>query len=494
MIQPLEDRVRAHFNGQFFDKYYGEKRELHGACPLCSGTPRKDSDRFIVFPDQEGGDIAKKAGIRGTYACRKCKASGDYVTYLKEIDGMTWKEIFQYLEIKPEQQQRNYSAYRAPQPVNRTRREGRKFSELERITLPSPLWREHAKKFFLKATEGLQGNAEAQGYLMGRGITPDVWEHFQLGWNQRTTKNARIPCTYRMRKAWGLSEPEHNGRIKKKLWLPEGIVIPTIRGGEVVALQIRLENPPPDFPTYHMVTGSKKGCFIYPARAKVYVLVEARLDALTILSARIPDVGVCALGSLSAYPDLIAARELSNALCIINGLDFEPTGKAAKDSSRVLSWWDKTFRDRIVRAPVAIGKDVGELYQHWGFEGVQFWIRENLPETLKIATYNRPPAIYTSIPMHTDTNTQMHTDTPQTPSVPEEIKRLHQLQIETGLKIQCTPESYGIVLDSRPSFNRSDAKHVELKHVLFLDCTIQFLEKNHFNKVIHAGELLDIEW
>ena len=36
--------------------------EWHSPCPLCGGT-----DRFSVFPEQEGGELCQKHDLRGTW-------------------------------------------------------------------------------------------------------------------------------------------------------------------------------------------------------------------------------------------------------------------------------------------------------------------------------------------------------------------------------------------------------------------------------------------
>jgi phage/plasmid primase-like uncharacterized protein len=41
--------------------------EYHSPCPVCGGN-----DRFHVWPNQDGGETAQRAGVPGTWWCRAC--------------------------------------------------------------------------------------------------------------------------------------------------------------------------------------------------------------------------------------------------------------------------------------------------------------------------------------------------------------------------------------------------------------------------------------
>ena len=47
--------------------------EWHSPCPLCGGV-----DRFCAFPEQAGGEICQKYGLRGTWSCARGCGKGGY--------------------------------------------------------------------------------------------------------------------------------------------------------------------------------------------------------------------------------------------------------------------------------------------------------------------------------------------------------------------------------------------------------------------------------
>ena len=66
----------------------------NGPCPLCGGEPGK-SDRFMVwdYKTENLSKVCTENHIAGVYNCRQCGATGDTVSYLINIEGMSFKEL-----------------------------------------------------------------------------------------------------------------------------------------------------------------------------------------------------------------------------------------------------------------------------------------------------------------------------------------------------------------------------------------------------------------
>lgn len=373
MPTALIDLVRSRIP-KGFAREVGSRGQFQGPCPACGGT-----DRFCVFPDQEPkGDLAVRAGAWGGYWCQQCGLAGDYVQWLVEVEGWDWTKIFEFLGVEGERPpQWSLPPVRREQPGQRI---GRELDELEPYALPPQEWREHAEKFVAASAANLEKNPKLIEWLKGRGVSLGVAKEYLLGWHAgEPQRGGRPPCAYRNREGWGL-EPQMNENGKpKSIWLPRGLVIPNYRGGDLLAVRIR--RPGGDAPggqgKYKLVVGSMNACMI-TLNARVYVVEEAGLDGLTVLSAGVEGVGMCAMGSLSAYPDKGAAEHLQRAELILQTLDFEPQGKGEKYGNKFRHWWQVRF-PQCRRAPVPIGKDPGEFVEQAGLEGMRAWLESQLP-------------------------------------------------------------------------------------------------------------------
>lgn len=161
--------------------------EYAGACPWCGGD-----DRFRLFTDS------------GRYWCRKCDRKGDAIQFLREHEGMTFKQAQQWLAghgivatptVKTDRRQR------APQPQQ---------------------WRDRANAGARRAFAllGEEVAAAARIYLLSRGLAPDTWEAYNLGFRPDVGIG------------W-------NTDAKTFVTTAPAIVIPWYRGGQVVAIRYR---------------------------------------------------------------------------------------------------------------------------------------------------------------------------------------------------------------------------------------------------------------
>ena len=61
--------------------------EYAGPCPWCGGE-----DRFRVWPEHPRSES-------GRYWCRQCNRSGDGITYLREMHGMSFRDACRALGL-----------------------------------------------------------------------------------------------------------------------------------------------------------------------------------------------------------------------------------------------------------------------------------------------------------------------------------------------------------------------------------------------------------
>lgn len=82
MAATLLDLLARHVGGDKIRRVSAAKGGLyHSPCPSCGGT-----DRFMVYADQPGGELAQQHGMVGTWACpRHCQTGGDIIAFLQEL-------------------------------------------------------------------------------------------------------------------------------------------------------------------------------------------------------------------------------------------------------------------------------------------------------------------------------------------------------------------------------------------------------------------------
>lgn len=239
------------------------------------------------------------------------------------------------------------------------------------VGMPSELWRQKASHFMQHSVERLQQNPEQLAELAKSGISAKVAELCRFGWNE---KDKWPPVT-----AWGLPREENERGREKKIWLPEGLVMPVIRDNQVVKLKVRRPNPLTPWGEerkYWEVKGGANGLFHVYGRptSRIWILVETERDA-AMLWAICHRMGVGAIGTGGAakQPCDFVTTILRRAKVILNALDYDPAGAA-----NTYSFWEEEFPNSIrYPAPPSMGKDVGDAYRN-GLD-VRRWVWEGLP-------------------------------------------------------------------------------------------------------------------
>ena len=230
------------------------------------------------------------------------------------------------------------------------------------------LWRQKAGELVDLAHSALLENPAQLSYLAERGIPEGAVIKYRLGYLEKDR--------FRDRAAWGLPfEKSTKTQKAKKLWMPQGVIIPTIEAGQVHRVRIRREvMAEGDTLRYYWLPGSGNDIAIIEPQAKAFAVVESELDGLACAWAGEGKVGAVPLGSVAVKPKA-AHTTLAASVCIFVALDFDVAGIKA------FKWWAETYR-QAVRWPVPKGKDPGEYVQDHGgdlFEWLQAGIKRHCP-------------------------------------------------------------------------------------------------------------------
>ncbi|MBW2149254.1 MAG: hypothetical protein JRI22_19805 [Deltaproteobacteria bacterium] len=312
--------------------------EYASPCPGCGGE-----DRFRCWPEEGDG---------GRWWCRHCNKSGDVIQYLREFKGMSYRDACIFLGRTPgrwrtlrhKRQAENYTWM----PKDRSR--------------PPEQWQENAMQIVESAEQCLWSDegSRMREWLAGRGLKEQSIKQALLG--------LILKDQWFERAHWGLPE-EAAGNGHKKLWIPEGLVIPCVSNRCVQRIRIRSSNPCQSG-KYYIVPGSSSSPLVC-ATKECMLVVESELDALLVNQEAGDLVGVVALGSAQVKPDNQTSEMLHRARIILVSLDNDESG-----AKTFWEWWVKNFPN-TKRWPVIEGKDPSEAYQN-GLD-IRAWVLAGLP-------------------------------------------------------------------------------------------------------------------
>ena len=329
--------------------------EWASGCPFCGGT-----DRFRIWP----------ARGTGAYWCRQCGESGSAVGYLIKARGIPLAEALRLLGITPGlpkmQSRRGRPCFSQP---TFTPRKG---------MAPSAQWQKcaqsvvEASERFLWSDRG----SPALAFLRDRGLQVETIRSARLGW---------IPGEmFERREAWGLAPKAGDDGKSKWVWLPRGVLIPSVRAGNILRLRIRRPDPTAD-PRYPVVSGSNMSPMIMGnTDADACLILESELDAILCSQLAGDLCAVVALGSVTIRPDSETDKLLWNASTILNSLDYDAAGAA-----QAWKWWPSVYGSRVKRWPVPVGKDPGEAQtlginlRTWILTGLGRHEEKPIPQTHK---------------------------------------------------------------------------------------------------------------
>ena len=177
------------------------------------------------------------------------------------------------------------------------------------------------------------------------------------------------------------------GRTHEKIFIPRGILIPTIApDGAILNIRIRRHKedlkPLPSGkapPKYLELEGSYIAPMLLrahgPADLAAYFVTEAELDAILIHFATGGIVGGLAVRTNRGKRDRRAHERLRHAVKICIALDYDEPGAAG------VPWWEQTY-PQAVRWPTPDGKDPGDAFR-LGVD-IREWVAAALPPTIKL--------------------------------------------------------------------------------------------------------------
>lgn len=355
--------------------------EYHSPCPRCGGD-----DRFIVFPEQEGGELCQKSGITGTWACpRHCNIGGDAISFLTEFEGITFAAACARLGIGLDAsgKAREYRPLRRPEL-----KQSLTFKPTA-YTPPAEQWSAQATKMALEANTTLLNTPSILRYLARRGLPLAAVEQYRLGYIEGEDRTGT--CIFRQRSAFGLPlKTKTNGTVSRVLRIPRGISIPAWGpSGDCMRIRIRKRDidldpankkdnkyilvPQPDNPYSAPLVLAPVN--VSPELA-TWVIVEAELDAMAVHHACNGIVGAMSVLTVAGKPDKIAHDLLAKAARILVALDFDSDKNGKNTSAEAWQWWKNTYPNAKLW-PVPEGKDPGEAFAR----GVDLrqWISIALP-------------------------------------------------------------------------------------------------------------------
>jgi len=306
--------------------------EYHGACPSCGDG----IDRFVIWPQLN------------RYWCRRCGIRGDSIQFCRDFMTMSFHEAYERVNSEP------FCLFNQGQHKRIIRE---KFTIIQE---PPKQWQDKALAFVEWAQKQLKHYPQAMKELSRRGFQESTILQFKLGYCINSSLLSKRDL-YRERTDWGLScEYREDGKVRK-LWLPNGLVIPTIsKSGSILKLKVRRDqwHKEDRLPKYVEISGSMACPSIYGnTDLEIAIVLESELDAQLIQQVA-NDLCFCvALGGASKRPDLQTDLFLKEAKLILWCLDNDEAGKSAA------FWWRETY-SHLKFWLVPIGKSPGDALQH----------------------------------------------------------------------------------------------------------------------------------
>jgi DNA primase len=320
--------------------------EYHSECPNCGGT-----DRFYMHPNKQ------MARCIGYYRCRQCETHGDSIQFARDFLDYSYEEALIAVGGTP-------TARRNITTVDRNR-----VSVAPSLKIPPLQWLEKAYCFVSDAHALLLKQPKSLAELEKRGIPLEAVHNYKLG---LSLTDRRLE-----RNLWGLDTQVKENGEPAALWIPRGIIIPTLEpSGMVVRLKVRRSDwhATDSLPKYAAVSGSMNGLTIVGTHKKVVIVVESELDAYAAHHAVGDFASVIACGGCLKNVDVAADLRAKSALCLMICHDNDEAG------TKMLQKWQRLYPN-AVGYPTPIGKDIGEAVQR-GLN-LREWIIDGLPQELK---------------------------------------------------------------------------------------------------------------
>jgi len=209
-------------------------------------------------------------------------------------------------------------------------------------------WQDQAQRLVKTSAEAMFTLAGkfALDWLRKRGLTEETIRRHRLGWI--------VKDRWARREDWGLPpERRDNGKLKG-LWLPRGILIPTLDGDQVLRLKVRRYADTIRYYAIPAVPGSLSAPMVLEGPQYSWIVVESELDAILLHQEAGGLVSTVALGSAGIRPRGKLLVSLERADIILISLDRDRAGV-----KEAFLWWKKRFPHGQIW-PCLRGKDPSE--------------------------------------------------------------------------------------------------------------------------------------
>jgi DNA primase len=313
-----------------FRKVAGTKGgEYAGPCPWCGGR-----DRFRVWPQAD----------RPGYWCRHCDRKGDAIQYLRDHDGLSYREACE----------------RLGQPVSVPQGTPRPVTPPPMSTPPAGVWQARARALVEICQQALWGplGAQALTYLRARGLRDQMLKAASVGYHGGL--ELQPPAS------WGFPTGH------EPIWVPRGIVLPWFQGGAVWRVVIRRSGQSiPKAQTYITISGSSNTLYRLDTLRPngPAMIVEGVIDALSIVQEAGDLIAVVAAGSTTGGRLERCIGRLGLSSTVLVAFDADAAGEAAA------AWWLTGLGDQAKRwrpywdDPNAMLQDGADL---------RTWVREGM--------------------------------------------------------------------------------------------------------------------
>lgn len=274
------------------------------------------------FPDhREKSPSFSVSSNRQVYHCFGCGKSGNIITFLKDFNGLSFRDSIVFLAEKahidiPQDQQSHETT-----EVSR--------SEKEQITQANQL----ASSLFTKQLTQLAKDHPAQYYLEQRGLTPESVSLFQIGyasdhWDNlaKTLKNARINPEIALKSELVRFKEERNQYydfFRSRIIFPihDNLGTPIAFGGRVLDDSQPKYLNSPETPVFHkgrVLYGLYQNSKHIRSQDKV-ILVEGYMDVIALHQAGLP-LAVAPMGTaLTLEQAKILSRLTKNIIVLFDG-------------------------------------------------------------------------------------------------------------------------------------------------------------------------------
>jgi DNA primase len=314
--------------------------EYKSACPRCGGK-----DRFFIQPHK------RMKNCSGYYRCRQCDCNGDTIQFAMDFLGLDFKSAAERSKATIPEKKTFF--------MNHISRKNT-FTPAK-INATNQLWQSKANAFIAWAHQQILNQSHILQALEKRGLSPDAIRTYKIGWNPNEV--------WRDRHTWGLEQQDES---EKKLWLPQGIVIPSLeKNGDVQRIKIRRTawQDSDTIGKYIAIPGSMNGLTIIgDKRNEIMIVVESELDAYAIHYAMSDFVCVIAVGSNTKNPDNITDHLAKTKKHLLICHDNDDAGIVMLNKWKQLYVHAKGY-------PTSIGKDIGEAVEQ-GFQ-IRSWILQH---------------------------------------------------------------------------------------------------------------------